>query len=64
MILVWMGMRADEARLLKWLQVDFEAVEVRVGKSKTEASSRRVIPMSGALRASLEHTTWPSVLKN
>ncbi|MCW5976838.1 MAG: site-specific integrase [Bryobacteraceae bacterium] len=53
--LAWTGMRSDEARLLQWLQVDFEAGEVRVGKSKTEAGAKRVIPMSSVLRAALEH---------
>jgi len=44
--LLWTGMRADEARMLRWDQVDFEAGEVRVGRSKTEAGSRRVIPIA------------------
>jgi integrase len=34
--------------------VDFEAGEVIVGKAKTEAGSRRVIPMSAALKVALE----------
>ncbi len=54
MTLTWTGMRADEARLMRWSQVDFEAPQITVGKSKTEAGSRRVIPMSGALKAALE----------
>jgi integrase len=55
MTLTWTGMRSDEARTLRWSQVDFEAPQIRVGKSKTEAGARRAIPMSGALRAALEH---------
>lgn len=52
--LLWTGMRSDEARTLRWSQVDFEAGEVIVGKAKTEAGSRRVIPMSAALKVALE----------
>ena len=52
--LLWTGMRSDEARTLQWSQVDFEAGEVIVGKAKTEAGSRRVIPMSAALKVALE----------
>jgi integrase len=55
MTLVWTGMRSDEARTLRWSQVDFEAGELVIGKAKTEAGTRRVIPMSGALWAALEH---------
>ncbi len=54
MTLAWTGMRADEARLLTWWQVDFEAGEIVVGKAKTEAGTRRVIPMGTPLRAALE----------
>lgn len=53
-VLAWTGMRSDEARVLKWSQVDFEAGQIVVGKSKTEAGVGRVIPMSGALRSVLE----------
>ena len=52
--LLWTGMRSDEARTLQWSQVDFEAGEVIVGKAKTEAGSRRVIPTSAALKVALE----------
>lgn len=59
MTLAWTGMRSDEARTLRWSQVDFEAGEIVVGKAKTEAGTRRVIPMSGALKAALEqHAAW------
>ena len=55
MLLAWTGLRADEARLLRWEQIDFEAGQVVVGKAKTERGTGRAIPMSGALRAALEH---------
>ena len=54
--LTWIGLRSDsdEARRLRWHQLDFETVEVVVRKSKTEAGRNRVIPMNGALKAALE----------
>jgi integrase len=55
MTLTWTGMRSDEARMLKWSRVDFEGNEVVVGKAKTEAGSRRAIPMSQDLRGAMEH---------
>ncbi len=51
--LAWTGMRSDEARTLRWSQVDFEGGEVVVGKSKTEAGKGRRIPMSASLKAVL-----------
>jgi len=54
MTLTWTGVRSDEARTLRWSQVDFETPQIRVGKSKTEAGARRAIPMSGALKVALE----------
>jgi len=54
MTLTWTGVRSDEARLLRWSQIDFEAAEILIGKAKTEAGSRRVIPMSSVLKATLE----------
>lgn len=40
------GMRYSELRLLRWTQVDLEKRTVRVGKSKTEAGTGRVIPLN------------------
>jgi integrase len=54
MTLTWTGIRSDEARTLRWSQVDFETPQITVGRSKSEAGSRRAIPMSGALKAALE----------
>src|SRR5437870_7373308 len=39
-------MRYSELRLLRWSQVDLERRTVRVGKSKTEAGTGRVIPLN------------------
>jgi integrase len=54
MVLTWTGMRSDEARVLRWSQVDLAGGQVTVGKAKTEAGKGRQIPMSAALRAALE----------
>jgi len=63
-VLTWTGMRADEARTLRWHQVEFDAGlngQVVVGKSKTNAGRGRVIPMSGPLRIAMErHAAWYS----
>ena len=40
------GMRYSELRLLQWEQVDLQRLSVRVGKSKTEAGTGRVIPLN------------------
>jgi integrase len=57
--LAWTGMRSDEARTLRWSQVNFEAAEIVVGKAKTEAGKGRRIPMSANLNAVLnQHATW------
>jgi len=57
--LAWTGMRSDEARLLRWSQVNFETAEIVVGKAKTEAGKGRRIPMSANLKAVLfQHTAW------
>jgi integrase len=57
--LVWTGMRSDEARTLRWSQVDFTREEITVGKAKTEAGRGRRIPMSAELKAVLDqHASW------
>ena len=57
--LAWTGIRSDEARTLRWSQVDFEAGEITVGKAKTEAGRGRRIPMSANLKATLQqHASW------
>ena len=59
MTLAWTGMRSDEARTLRWSQVNFETGEILVGKAKTEAGSRRSIPIGAALKAALrQHAAW------
>jgi integrase len=40
------GLRYSELRLLTWNQVDLERRTVRVGKSKTEAGTGRVVPLN------------------
>ena len=40
------GMRYSELRLLHWHQLDLERQTVRVGKSKTEAGTGRMIPLN------------------
>jgi integrase len=40
------GMRYSELRLLRWEQIDLQRRTVRVGKSKTEAGTDRVIPLN------------------
>lgn len=40
------GMRYSELRLLRWEQIDLVRRTVRVGKSKTEAGTGRVIPLN------------------
>lgn len=58
-VLAWTGMRSDEARTLRWRQVDFEAGEIVVGKSKTEAGRGRRIPLAANLKAVLaQHAAW------
>jgi integrase len=52
--LAWTGMRSDEARTLRWAQVDLDTPQIVVGKAKTDAGSGRAIPMSAVLKAALE----------
>lgn len=40
------GMRYSEIRLLRWSSVDLDQRTVRVGRSKTEAGTGRVIPLN------------------
>lgn len=40
------GMRYSELRLLRWEQIDFPRRTVRVGQSKTDAGTGRVIPLN------------------
>jgi integrase len=47
-------MRYGEIRLMRWNQVDFSRDDLRVGKSKTEHGTGRVIPMSQRVRSVLE----------
>ena len=66
------GMRYSELRLLRWEQIDLERRTVRVGKSKTEAGTGRVIPLNDKATKVLkfwadqfpdgkpEHFTFPS----
>jgi integrase len=57
--LAWTGMRSDEARTLRWSQVNFDIGEIVVGKAKTEAGKGRRIPMSANLKAVLgQHASW------
>ena len=55
----WTGMRSDEARTLCWGQVNFEAVEIVVGRAKTAAGRGRRIPLAANLKAVLsQHASW------
>lgn len=51
-------MRYSEIRLLKWQQVDLGARELKVGKSKTDFGTGRVIPLNTRAYAVLEF--WAS----
>jgi integrase len=58
-VLAWTGIRADEARMLTWAQVDFAGGDIIVGRSKTRKGKGRHIPMAANLRAVLEHyASW------
>jgi len=58
--LAWTGLRSDEARTLRWSQVNFDgAGEISVGGSKTDAGKGRRIPMTANLKAVLsQHAAW------
>src|SRR5215831_19417133 len=51
-------MRYSELRLLRWHQVDFGARLLKVGRSKTEFGTGRVIPLNARAAAVLEF--WAS----
>jgi integrase len=51
-------MRYSEIRLLTWQQVDFTAREIKVGKSKTDSGTGRVIPLNSRAAAILDF--WAS----
>src|SRR5215469_16844742 len=55
MLAINTGMRASEIRGLKWVQVDFLAKSLTVGKSKTAAGTGRVIPLNSRAVAVLSH---------
>jgi len=55
MLAINTGMRASEIRGLTWVQVDFLASALTVGKSKTDADTGRTIPLNSRAMAVLEH---------
>ena len=55
-------MRYSELRLLPWKQIDFQARTARVGKSKTQTGTGRVIPLSD--RAFSVLSFWASQFPN
>ena len=58
-ILCWTGLRSDEARTLRWKQINFEAGLITVGRSKSKAGDGRQIPMTAALLAVLtQYRSW------
>ena len=58
-ILCWTGLRSDEDRNLQWGQIDFEAGQITVGKSKNESGVGRQIPMTAALLSVLtQYRAW------
>ena len=52
-------MRYSEIRLLKWEQIDFVSGALRVGKSKTDFGTGRVLPLNDRALAVL--TFWAGV---
>jgi integrase len=55
MLAINTGMRASEIRALIWAQVDFLSKSLTVGKSKTAASTGRIIPLNPRAVAVLTH---------
>ena len=55
------GLRRSEIRLLRWWQVDVARRLITVGKTKTESSSGRQLPLNGRATAVLEFWAdqWP-----
>ena len=56
------GMRTMEIRLLRWRQVDLARRTLTVGRSKTESSTGRAIPLNQKAAATL--TFWASLFEN
>jgi len=56
------GLRNEELRLLHWDRVDFIEGSIRVGKSKTEEGSERVVPLSQTALQTLKD--WRSRFPN
>jgi integrase len=53
------GMRDLEIRSLTWAQINFAKNVLVVGKSKTKASSHRIVPLNGdLLPAFIRHREW------
>ncbi|MBI4891567.1 MAG: site-specific integrase [Acidobacteria bacterium] len=53
------GMRAEEITSLRWGQVDFGENSITVGRSKTEAGAKRIIPMGPELIIAMQrHLSW------
>jgi len=55
MLAINTGMRASEIRGLTWVQVDFLAKSLMVGKSKTAAGTGRIIPLNPRAVTVLTH---------
>ena len=53
------GMRDKEIKTLKWSQIDFVHHRLTVGKSKTDESTGRIVPLNGdILPAFHKHREW------
>jgi hypothetical protein len=57
------GLRNRELRLLRWRRIDLVGRELTVGKSKTEAASGRVVPLSQAALQLLQRGVLSSLLR-